>query len=372
MVLCIDLFKLVKTFRPLFAPNQASTYSNLAFEILGLVISRVRNQTYESYIDDAIFKPLNMSTSTFSLPPDSAGVIPSGDEFWDVNEGVQNPTGGIYSSSHDLSKYLRYVLTHFNALTPAINWIHPVSPSRGLNSFYGMPWEIFQTDRILTDSKRTVRFITKGGRLPGYTSIIMTVPEYDLGITILVAGPSEIFSTLKDIITVTMIQAAEELAIRQLHERYAGTYDASDPKLNSTVTLKADRRGLVLARWVSNGTDMYEAPLVKATTPSHFFFQLIPTLLYRNEDKLEGEEWLNMVVEKRDQGVGAIWDDFCIADYGGSSSYAGISFNEAVFWDERDDGSFGTLELPAFRVNLTKVDHDRKELEYSEQETMEL
>jgi len=322
-------------------------------------------------MDEAIFKPLNMSTSTFSRPPDSAGVIPSGDQFWDVSEGVQNPTGGIYSSSRDLSKYLRHVLTHFNAITPAINWIHPVSPSRGLHSFYGMPWEIFQTDRILKDSKRTVRFITKGGGLPGYTSIIMTVPEYDLGITILVAGPRGIFSTIQDIVTVAMVHAAEKLAIRQLHERYAGTYRTRDAKLNSTVTLKADRRGLVIAHWLSNGTDMYEAPLVKATTPSHFLFQLSPSLLYRNEDKLQGEEWTAVVVEQRDQGVGAVWDDFCVEDYQ-MTSYAGIPFNEAIFWDERDDGSFGTLELPAFRVNLTRVHGPGEELEHDEQEMMEL
>ncbi|KAE8858979.1 hypothetical protein PTNB73_08459 [Pyrenophora teres f. teres] len=366
-----DLFQKVKEFRPIFAPNQASTYSNVAYEILGLVISHVRNKTYESYIDEAIFKPLNMSTSTFSLPPDSAGVIPSGDQFWDVNEGVQNPTGGIYSSSHDMSKYLRYIITHFNALTPAINWIHPVSPSRGLNSFYGIPWEIFQTDRILKDSKRTVRFITKGGGLPGYTSVIMTVPEYDLGITILVAGPSGIFSTIRDIITVTMLQAAEKLAIRQLNERYAGTYRARDSKLNSTITLSADHRGLVIARWVSNGTDMYEAPIIKATTPPHFLFQLSPTLLYRNEDKSEGEEWRAMIVEERGEGVGAVWDEFCTENYE-TTSYAGIPFNEAVFWDEREGGSFGTLELPAFRVNLTRVNDDGKDLDYGVQEMMEL
>ncbi|RMZ67195.1 beta-lactamase family [Pyrenophora seminiperda CCB06] len=369
--LCVDLFKQIKKFRPLFAPNQASTYSNLAYEILGLVIWRVRNQTYESYINDAIFSPLNMFTTTFSLPPDSAGVIPAGDQFWDVNEGVQNPTGGIYSSSKDLSKYLRYVLTHFNAITPAINWIHPVSPSRGLNSFYGMPWEIFQTDRILKNSKRTVRFITKSGGLPGYTSIIMTVPEYDMGITILVAGPSEIFSALREIVTVTMTQAAEKLASRQLDKRYAGTYRAAGSKLNSTVTLKVNHHGLVLTNWISNGTDLYQTSLYKAMMPPRSFLQLVPTLLYRNETKSEGEEWRAMIVEGRDEGVGAIWDDFCIEDYD-TSSYAGIPFNEAVFWDKRDDGSFGTLELSAFRVNLTRVDHDQGESEHGGQETMEL
>ncbi|KAI4701756.1 hypothetical protein J4E89_010600 [Alternaria sp. Ai002NY15] len=367
-----DMFRQLKKFAPLFAPNQESSYSNVAFELLGLVLSRVTNQTYETYIDEAIFKPLNMSTSTLSKPADSAGVIPAGPQFWGVDEGIQNPTGGIYSSSRDLSKYLRYVLTHYNAITHAINWLHPVSSSRGLNSFYGMPWEIYQTDRILEQSKRTVRFVTKSGGLPGYTSIIITVPEYDLGITILVAGPNAILSKIMDIVPVKIVQTAEKLAIQQMRNRYAGTYSASDPEVNSTATLKADYRGLVVTTFVSNGTVVFEAPITKDVTNSPRYAQLSPTLLYRNEEEQQGEEWRALIFEERAEGLGSIWDDFCVEDWE-MSSYAGIPLNTAVFWDEQKDGHFETLELTAFRVNLTRVDQKRwSNGKYGQQETMEL
>ena len=366
---CLDLFKQVNKLAPLFAPNQKSSYSNLAFELLGLVLSRVSNRTYEAYIDEAIFKPLNMSTSTLSKPADSAGVIPAGPQFWDVQEGVQNPTGGIYSSSSDLSKYLRYVLTHFNAITHAINWLHPVSHSHGSNSFYGMPWEIFTTDRILPDSNRTIRVVSKSGGLPGYTSIIMTVPEYDLGITILIAGPGKIFAKIQSIVLTTMIQVAEKIAIRQLSDRYAGTYSAADPELNSTVRLTADHRGLVITTWISNGTDVFESPIVKDGAPEHYYAQLSPTLLYRDEETQQGEEWRAMFVEERGGGPP---DDFCIDDWD-MSSYAGIPLNAVAFWDEQEDGHFGKLELSAFRVNLTRVDEKAgKNREYDQQEAMEL
>ncbi|RYO14841.1 hypothetical protein AA0111_g11865 [Alternaria arborescens] len=364
-----DLFKQVNKLAPLFAPNQKSSYSNLAFELLGLVLSRVSNRTYEAYIDEAIFKPLNMSTSTLSKPADSAGVIPAGPQFWDVQEGVQNPTGGIYSSSSDLSKYLRYVLTHFNAITHAINWLHPVSHSHGSNSFYGMPWEIFTTDRVLKDSNRTIRVVSKSGGLPGYTSIIMTVPEYDLGITILIAGPAKIFAKIQSIVLTTMIQVAEKIAIRQLGDRYAGTYSAADPELNSTVILTADHRGLVVTTWISNGTDVFKSPIVKDGAPEHYYAQLSPTLLYRDEETQRGEEWRAMFVEEREGGPP---DDFCIDDWD-MSSYAGIPLNAVAFWDEQEDGHFGKLELSAFRVNLTRADwKGGKNREYDQQEAMEL
>lgn len=356
---------------PVFAPNQRSTYSNVAFELLGLVIERVTGKSYEAYINDAIFKPLNMSKSTLSLPPDSAGVIPLEPQYWDVDEGVQAPTGGIYSSSGDLSKFLRYILQHFNSISHALNWIHPVSPAQGLHTFYGVPWEIFQTDRILKDSKRTVRFITKGGGLPGYTSIIIIVPEYDLGITILLAGKPDFFSKIQEIVTVAMVRAAERLAIRQLNERYAGTYATTSSSLNSTMTLKGDHRGLVVTKWISNGTDVLNAGLIKPFTPNHWSAQLVPTLLYHNEKDQTGEEWRVLVAEERTEGVGEIWDDFCLSVIEGPL-YAGVGVNEVVFWDQEKEGIFKTLELRGFRASLTRTKTKDDDLTDDEQEVLEL
>jgi hypothetical protein len=274
-------------------------------------------------------------------------------QYWDVDEGVQNPTGGIYSSTRDLSKYLRYVLTHFNGVTHSLNWLNPASPSYGLHSFYGTPWEIYQTDRVLQDSRRTVRFITKGGGVPGYTSIIIVAPEYDLGITILVAGNSELLMELQNIVT-ALIRPAEQIAIRQLNNRYAGTYISSDPGLNSSVTMVADHRGLVLTDFISNSSDILHSDIATRWFPKHGYAQLIPTLLYRNATAKKGEEWRVQPVEKRGYEQGKIWDDFCITNIEGPL-YAGVALNSFVFWDQGKEDVFETLEISAFRVNLTRV-----------------
>jgi CubicO group peptidase (beta-lactamase class C family) len=78
-------------------------------------------------MEQAIFKPLNLSSTTFSKPSDSHAVLPLGQYFWDVAQGVHSPTGGIYSSSSDMSAYCRYVLTHHNALDTGVNWFLPAS-----------------------------------------------------------------------------------------------------------------------------------------------------------------------------------------------------------------------------------------------------
>jgi hypothetical protein len=43
-----------------------------------------------------------------------------------------------------------------------------------------------------------VRVISKSGGLPGYTSIITMIPEYGLGITVLIAGDSNMFAKIQD------------------------------------------------------------------------------------------------------------------------------------------------------------------------------
>ncbi|KAF2128978.1 beta-lactamase/transpeptidase-like protein [Dothidotthia symphoricarpi CBS 119687] len=352
-----DLLKLLKSKAPVFAPNQKSTYSNVAFEFLGVVLERVTKQSFESYIDEAIFKPLKMLKSTLSLPSDDTGVIPLEPHFWDIDQGIQSPTGGIYSSTNDLSKYLRYVLTHYNGITHAVNWFNPVSPSQDLNSFYGMPWEIFQTDRILQDSRRTVRFITKGGSLPGYSSVVMTIPEYDLGITILVAGSRDLLPEIKETISVVMVRAAEQLAIRQLQERYAGTYISTNSSLNSSMTFVADHRGLVLTDFVSNSTDVLNSILITSMAPKNrpWYAQLVPTLLYHEEKTQQGEEWRVLVTEQRVESKNKIWDDFCMTDVE-VPLYAGLPLNEVVFWKSQESGLFESLEISAFRANLTRVE----------------
>ncbi|KAJ4379015.1 hypothetical protein N0V86_005892 [Didymella sp. IMI 355093] len=343
----------VKAQIPMFAPNQQSTYSNVAFDLLGVVLERVSGRDFQSYIEEAIFKPLNMTKSTLSTPPDEAGVIPSGEHYWGVDEGIQNPTGGIYASSTDLSKYLRYTLSKFNGLTHALNWFNPVSSARGVNSFYGLPWEIYHTDHVLQDSRRTVRFIAKGGGLPGYSSNIILAPEYDLGFTMLVAGNHSLLLKLRNIVT-KFIRSAEHHAVQQLKDRYAGTYASSDANLNSSVKLIADERGLVVTEFISNSSDILKLGKDEAWIPKNGFAQFVPTLLFRNAQDQKGEEWRGQAVDDRTEHDREIWDEFCPTDFEGPL-YAAIPVNNVVFWDQGKHQRFETLELSAFRVNLTRV-----------------
>lgn len=352
-----DLIRHLKKQQPVFAPNQFSTYSNVAFELLGLAIENATGMGYSEYIDQAIFQPLNMTLSSLDTPPDTHAVLPTGDNYWDSEEGVQRPTGGIYASTSDMSNYVRYVLTHFNTLATGVNWLLPASSASGVHSFYGMPWEIFRTERLLEDSTRPVTFVTKSGSLPGYYSRISVLPEYGLGVTILVSANPKLVEQLQEIVTVSLVRAAENEVWKSLEQTHGGSYVAIDEQLNSSISFSASPSGgLTVTNFISNGTD--ELGFVFPT----FFLplldigdlpwrvQLMPTLLYKNETSQQGEIWRMLVVpeEPKDKSSRPVWDDFCIANVE-YVSYGGLPFNEVVFWLED-----GIVELPAWRVKLKK------------------
>ncbi len=218
-----------------------------------------------------------------------------------------------------------------------------------------MPWEIYRTTRFPRLSL-PVTFFTKSGSLPGYVSIIALAPDYDLGITILVGGNPTLLSKLLEAVSVPLIEAADEVAGLDLKDRYTGTYTATD--LNSTLTLAhTPAKGLHVDRWISNGTDVVSAlsQIFPGTMDDGARLQVVPTLLYADEERKMGELWRALPVPAERGERKGVWDDFCITDMYGTM-YDGRPTNEIVFWE-------GEVELTAFRVRLRKLTGSEEEKE---------
>lgn len=77
--------------KPIFAPNQKSTYSNIAFILLGLALENVTGTSYTDYVKSSIFEPLGMNHSSFDKPDDSIAVLPLEKNYWDVDLGITKP-----------------------------------------------------------------------------------------------------------------------------------------------------------------------------------------------------------------------------------------------------------------------------------------
>jgi hypothetical protein len=295
-----------------------------------------------------------MTKASFATPPDDHAVLSHGKSaIWDVDQGVQRPTGGLYASSSDLSKFLRYILNHYNSIATGVNWLLPASWATGMQSFYGMPWEILRTDSVLQHSRRPVTIVSKSGGLPGYVSNIFLLPEYDLGVTVLVAGNITLLDQVQDIVLKGLIRAAEASVWDHVGTVYDGDFVTTNSSLNSSLSLRSTpEHGLTISKFISNGTEMLDTVLPQILAPyspaqkTGWHAQLVPTLLFKNESTRQGEIWRFLIVQERTENKpgGGLFDEFCVTDVD-TTSHGSLPLNEVVFWHEE-----GLVELPAFRV----------------------
>ena len=87
----LDLLEDLAAKQPLWPPKQKSTYSNVNFDLLGLVIENVTDTSYTDYVEQSILSPLGMNGSSFIAPNDSVAVLPKGGNYWEFELGVQRP-----------------------------------------------------------------------------------------------------------------------------------------------------------------------------------------------------------------------------------------------------------------------------------------
>lgn len=287
--------------------------------------------------------------------------------YWPFYMGVQNAAGGLYSSTTDLSIWLRYVMSTYNGQTPAVNWFNPSSFSGSSQSFYGVPWEIYRIkvqDVVKGGSTRPLSLITKGGGLPGYSSNVIMIPDYAIGITILVVGDGDALGEIRNTVVRAMVTYAESLALENLKTKYVGEY--IDEHTNSRLVLASSpQNGLYIDAFVSNGTDTIEGLKQHyasyGSTPS-ILNRITPTMLYMNETAQRGERWYILPEVERGSEGDNLFANHCISDWE-IGAYGGVPVNEVVFWNDEEDERVVEVELLGWRSKLVRVDDDNDKSE---------
>lgn len=87
----LDFDEDLRKVNPVFAPQKETSYSNSGFDLLGQVLANVTNMRYEDYIKEAIFRPLGMHETSFTVPAASVAASAGSGSDWGVNEGGDNP-----------------------------------------------------------------------------------------------------------------------------------------------------------------------------------------------------------------------------------------------------------------------------------------
>ena len=159
------------------APGVVYEYSNPNYQILGLIVQSVSDQTYESYVQEHIFDPLEMSHSFTSQDEAMQNGMATGYSRWfgipfpkDVpfNRGSLS-SGYLICSVEDLAHYLIAQLNdgrYGNVSVLSSDGIaalrEPAVPAGTPGEYYGMAWHIgtFEDKPAAYHSGDTANYMT--------------------------------------------------------------------------------------------------------------------------------------------------------------------------------------------------------------------
>jgi CubicO group peptidase (beta-lactamase class C family) len=172
-------------------PGSAFAYSNTNYMLVGALIEALSGRSYEAYMQEEVFGPLEMRSSSASLRevPDLAigyrylfgSPSPSADL---PRTRISTPSGFLAASAEDVGRYLTAMLPSTGAgdaraLSPA--WVDTLTSRQQAvtdSVFYGLGWFVREVDG------KTV--VYHGGTTERSFSEIMMVPEEEWGAILLV------------------------------------------------------------------------------------------------------------------------------------------------------------------------------------------
>ena len=169
-----ELFQRIKTIPLAFQPGEKWSYSNLAYVMLGILIRKVSGKFYGDFLQERVFKPLEMSTARIIneadiVPNRAAGYrLVNGQlkiQSWVSPSLNTTADGALYLTVYDMAKWDAALYTDklLKRTTLEQMWT-PVKLSNGKTHPYGFGWALGEV--------RGYRIIEHGGSWQGFKAQI--------------------------------------------------------------------------------------------------------------------------------------------------------------------------------------------------------
>jgi hypothetical protein len=277
----------------------------------------------------------------------------------------------MYASASDLSRLGRGILSS-TLIKPALTrrWLNPVTFASDFLASVSSPWGLrrIQLDKI-NQPHRTLTVYTKAGTFKRYTAFITLLKDYNLGFTIMMAGDTPLNNFYgADLLGQSLIPAYDAVARDEADRLFSGTYVQRDG-VNGTdssisISTSANKPGLGISRWMSNGTDMISMALVLQTglplsrlkTPEA---RLYYTLLDGKTANGTRQSFKAVFEDTGGPALGQqLWSTDCGSWVGVTGvTYGSLPLDEFIF--ERDaSGNVVSVENLALRAKYWKVSQE--------------
>ncbi|KIJ64017.1 hypothetical protein HYDPIDRAFT_91246 [Hydnomerulius pinastri MD-312] len=195
-----DAVTRLRYLRPAFELREQWSYNNIMFMVGAHIIATYSDQPYTSFVEERIFSPLGMTSSTFS--PNKAEASGKFTQGW-TKDGRRLPEwftedmallkagpGGVISSAVDMSKWVSTwvnkgvhgdktvipLSVYQNAsYSYSVSTDHPADPSHSVVG-YGMGW--------FRHSYRGHDVVYHSGAIPGFSTLVSFLPSDEFGVVV--------------------------------------------------------------------------------------------------------------------------------------------------------------------------------------------
>lgn len=173
----------------LFPPGEKAAYSNLGYFLLGEIISKAGGRPWSEYLNERVFKPLQMNaTRTTSMadivPNRASGYVINGDKLQNVQIPLAlRPSGAFLSTILDLAKFDAALYTERIMKKSSLEQMwQPVKEREDVpqGSFFGFGWVVTQVNGH--------RVVLKGGSNTGFRATFVRFVDDNLTVVILANG----------------------------------------------------------------------------------------------------------------------------------------------------------------------------------------
>lgn len=353
LLIWLDFFTAILEERPVVPTWHTPIYSNIAFQILSYALENITAIPFNQSFRKGIITPLGLKDTFLQLPPTTNKSIIPYNQSWsnyDWNMRDEAPAGGYYSTAQDLRAIGKSILN--STLIPddlTRRWMKPVTFTGSVNVSVGAPWEIV---RIPTE--RNIWMYTKGGHVGSYTSEIILIPEYGIGVTVLAAGVavSQDVDLLANLFAEIVAPVLENASKEEASATYSGVYELAGS--NSSITIETDLfPGLLVSNFTYNDTDAIEliGDLVGSGADG-IELRLWPTTLTTHPTRGTGlaskTSW-RVVVQKLPLVPAGPFLGNCISWLQTAAfTYAGVGLDEMVFELNRNGTKATSLDARFF------------------------
>lgn len=168
-----DIIELFAEHQPelLFKPNKKYDYCNTGYAFLASIVERVSEQTFEDFLQERIFKPLNMKHSfgyrlSDEAPPHKTviGFERDGNDYSENHSNYVDGIigdGNIFSNVDDLIKYHAALFTDKLVSQETLEQAYtPTELSNGKLYYYGFGWDLFESGTFVSHTGSWLGFKT--------------------------------------------------------------------------------------------------------------------------------------------------------------------------------------------------------------------